>query len=114
MVYESIKCPIFRGWESTMNALSAALDACGGNGARKARLAGKLRQEADSLLACQGYDSRIMDCGNCRAMASRRKFMAELATKKTAKLVLYLAGTRALPNAPEKVLQEEYGHKRYH
>lgn len=100
MVHANIKCPMFKGWESGMNVLAAALNDSGGGGAKKARLAGKLRQEADSLLACRDYDGASQDCGNCRALASRRRFMAELVTKKTAKLVLFLAGTRELLDAP--------------
>jgi len=39
----------------------------------KARLAARLGEEADSLIACADYDSASQDCKNCRAIASRRK-----------------------------------------
>ena len=101
MPYENINCPIFKGWGEEINTLSAALDNCRAGGVKRTRLANQLCREADSLLACRGYDSKSLNCGNCRAMASRRKFLAELVTKRTARLVVHLAGTREIPPAPD-------------
>jgi len=94
MVYEPIKCQMFKGWEADMNALAVKLGKCGGKGPERARLAGKLRLEADSLLACRDHNAQCQDCGNCRAVALRRKRLAELNVKKKAGLVLHLAGQK--------------------
>jgi len=94
MAYENIKCRIFKGWESDMNILAAGLGGLCRGGVEKTRLADKLRLEADSLLACPDYDDKIQDCGNCRAIAARRKCRAELNSKKKIRPALYLAGNR--------------------
>lgn len=55
-----------------MESIAARL--CRGRTASEKRmLAGKLGQEADSLLACPEYNRDSQDCKNCHAAAARRK-----------------------------------------
>lgn len=55
-----------------LEELTAQINAAG-DPAEKARLAGELEQEADTLLDCPNHQANCLECQNCRLVAGLRK-----------------------------------------
>jgi len=78
-----MKCGNFQSREAVMSDIAGRLSRSKGEG-EKTRLARRLRQETDMLLACADHVPGSQDCENCRAIAARHRRITEWTLKKKA------------------------------
>ena len=63
---------MLRKFNPELEELTAQINAAG-DPAEKARLAGELEQEVDTLLDCPNHQASRLECQNCRLIAGLRK-----------------------------------------
>jgi len=67
-----ISCPTFQKQEPAIEDITAKINRAKGV-LEKAEFAEELQKEVDVLLSCPGFDSKSLDCENCRLIANLRK-----------------------------------------
>jgi hypothetical protein len=70
--HQAFDCSMLGRLNPELEELTARLDAAG-DPAEKARLAGELEQEVDTLLDCPNHQASRPECQNCRLIAGLRK-----------------------------------------
>jgi hypothetical protein len=70
--HQALDCSMLGKLNPELEELTAQLDAAG-DPAEKARLAGELEQEVDTLLDCPSHQANRPECQNCRLIAGLRK-----------------------------------------
>lgn len=72
-----IDCSTFQKQEPVIKSFTDKINAVK-NAAEKAKFAEELQKEVGVLLECVHYDSRSLDCKNCRTIANMRTRTAGL------------------------------------
>jgi hypothetical protein len=70
--HQAFDCSMLGKLNPELVELTAQVDAAG-DPAEKARLAGELEQEVDTLLDCPNHQADRTECQNCRLIAGLRK-----------------------------------------
>ena len=76
---DKIRCPKFYQKEPTLKKITEEINRA--QGREKLKVAEKLRDEVEPLLACEDYDSKSLECQNCRLICQTRKKTAETIIK---------------------------------
>lgn len=75
-----IHCPIFLNEEEVMEKLTQEINEAKSIGEKVAK-AQELIDEVETLLSCEEYDSKNIDCKNCRIISNLRKETAEVVAR---------------------------------
>lgn len=73
---DKIRCPKFCQKESIIKKIIEKINQA--QGQEKLKMAEKLRDEVGSLLACEDYGSKSLECQSCRLISQTRKKTAEV------------------------------------
>jgi len=76
---DKIRCPKFCQKEPTIEKITKEINQA--QGKEKLKMAEKLSQEVESLLACEDYDSKSLECQSCRLISQARKKTTETIIK---------------------------------
>ena len=76
---DKIRCPKFRQKEPTLKKITEEINRA--QGQEKLKMAEKLRDDVEPLLACEDYDVKSLECQSCRLICQTRKKTAEVIIK---------------------------------
>lgn len=71
---DEIRCPKCRQKEPSLKRITEEINQA--QGQEKLRMAEKLRDEVEPLLACEDYDPKSLECQSCCLIAQTRKKVA--------------------------------------
>ena len=76
---DKISCPKFCQKEPILKKITEEINQA--QGQEKLKMAEKLSNEVEPLLACEDYDSKSLECQSCRLISQTRKKTAETIIK---------------------------------
>ena len=77
---DKISCSIFQKQEPVINGITDKINNSKGV-QEKAKFAEELQKETDSLLSCQDFKNKSLECESCHFIANMRKRTARLIIK---------------------------------